>query len=54
MVQDPICNSGDMTFPQALGVPGEVLSTEEQVCGRVAQGLKQEGQKSDIWENFLT
>lgn len=39
MVQAPICNSGDMTFPQALGALGEVLSREGRPrwVGRVAQ-----------------
>lgn len=30
MVQAPICNSGNTTFPQALGTLGEVLSREGQ------------------------
>lgn len=65
MVQAPICNSGDRTFPQALGALREVLNKvgPTQVRGEVAQGppgwgwllpLHQEDQKSDIWENFLT
>lgn len=39
MVQAPICNSGDMTFPQALGALGEVLRREGRPrwVGRVAQ-----------------
>lgn len=65
MVRAPVCNSGDMTFPQALGDLGEVLSGEGQTQGRGEGGSRtsnrgwllppwQGGQKSDAWENVLT
>lgn len=38
MVQAPICNSGDMTFPQAPGAPGEVLSSEGRMRGDGGSG----------------
>lgn len=64
-VRAPVCNSGDMTFPQALGALREALGREEQtrVCGEDGSGTsrrgwllppQQEGQKSDTGENFLT
>lgn len=51
-VRAPICNSGDMTFPQAPETLGEVLSREGQT--QVREVAARESQKLDFKENFQT